>query len=382
MSTDLFGKPLAGYPQYTLSLHQKRQATLLYHWMSLDYLKGLKTLIDALIKGTDVTLELAKLQGRDELLTNDRWGVRDTSTNWSTFVFPALEDFRKSMIWHIAQMANEVYGFTGAYQCGRMINEFSSLWMTQEEEEKFKAQWEEVYRYASKHDYAAGKGGNRSLNDRDMVDEWGLNAAQFPRLPKFRVRTDVEGVTDKRPQRTGVYLPQDDPNGTLQFAWTGDAEGRLVESQTFNEFGLRLFAAVGRNAIWLDAAKMASFALDAIARDPTLDTGPYTRDDILKQPEVAHSAMAFPSFTTRPCKWYFVEMIDGEYDEEQEEAASSTSNAVSERIRCDANEPCPREGYWFTPAQANSRRFFKAGEVMPEFKSGYGLTIWQLDEKQ
>lgn len=382
MSTDLFGKPLRGYPQYTLSLHQKRQATLLYHWMSIDYLKGLKALIDSLIKGADVTLELAKLQGRDQILTNDRWGVRDTAANWSTFVFPALEDFRKTTIWQIAQVANEVYGNTGANQCAHMIGEFSSLWMTQEEEEKFKAQWEEVGRYAYKHDYAAGIGHNKDLNDSNMVYEWKLHAGRFPRLPKFRVRTDVEGVTDKRPPRTGVYVPQDDPNGTLQFAWKGDNGGQLFEAQTFNEFGLRLFAAVGRNAIWLDDAKMASFALDAIAREPTLDTGPYTRDDILNQPEAAHSAMVFPSFTARPCKWYFVEMIDGEYEDEQADTALFIGETEPGRMRCEANQPCPREGYWFTPAQANSRRFFKAGEVMPEFKSGYGLTIWQWDEKQ
>jgi hypothetical protein len=50
--------------------------------------------------------------------------------------------------------------------------------------------------------------------------------------------------------------------------------------------------------------------------------------------------------------------------------------------RCEAGQPCPREGFWFTPAQVGSRRFFKAGEVLPEFKSDYGLTIWQWDPNQ
>ena len=52
------------------------------------------------------------------------------------------------------------------------------------------------------------------------------------------------------------------------------------------------------------------------------------------------------------------------------------------RLPCEANHPCPREGYWFTPAKAGSRRWFKQGELMPEFKSDYGLTIWQWDEDQ
>jgi hypothetical protein len=52
------------------------------------------------------------------------------------------------------------------------------------------------------------------------------------------------------------------------------------------------------------------------------------------------------------------------------------------RLRCEANEPCPREGWWFTPAKPGSRRHFKQGEVMPEFRSDWGRTIWQWDEAQ
>jgi Domain of unknown function (DUF1911) len=42
-----------------------------------------------------------------------------------------------------------------------------------------------------------------------------------------------------------------------------------------------------------------------------------------------------------------------------------------------AGQPCPKAGYWFSPAQQNSRRYFKQGELMPEFKgSSWGATIW------
>lgn len=50
--------------------------------------------------------------------------------------------------------------------------------------------------------------------------------------------------------------------------------------------------------------------------------------------------------------------------------------------RCEAGEPCPREGWWFTPAKSGSRRHFQAGEVMPEVKSDWGSTFWQWDLKQ
>jgi hypothetical protein len=52
------------------------------------------------------------------------------------------------------------------------------------------------------------------------------------------------------------------------------------------------------------------------------------------------------------------------------------------RLRCEAGQPCPREGWWFTPASVNSRRHFKAGELMPDLKSDWGATIWQWDEQQ
>jgi Domain of unknown function (DUF1911)/Domain of unknown function (DUF1910) len=53
------------------------------------------------------------------------------------------------------------------------------------------------------------------------------------------------------------------------------------------------------------------------------------------------------------------------------------------QLRCEANQPCPQAGYWYTPAKRGSRRVFKTGETMPEIKnSPWGATIWYWDEKQ
>ncbi|MBX3627903.1 MAG: DUF1911 domain-containing protein [Rhizobacter sp.] len=52
------------------------------------------------------------------------------------------------------------------------------------------------------------------------------------------------------------------------------------------------------------------------------------------------------------------------------------------RLRCAASQPCPRNGFWFTPAQANSRRYFKQGDLMPDVGGDFGVTIWQLDQNQ
>jgi hypothetical protein len=51
-------------------------------------------------------------------------------------------------------------------------------------------------------------------------------------------------------------------------------------------------------------------------------------------------------------------------------------------LRCEAGQPCPREGYWQTPAKVGSRQHFQLGQVMPEAGGDYGATIWQWDVDQ
>ena len=63
-------------------------------------------------------------------------------------------------------------------------------------------------------------------------------------------------------------------------------------------------------------------------------------------------------------------------------ALSEAKASDSTRLRCEANHPCPKEGWWFTPAKADSRRHFKQGETMPDLGSAWGSTIWQWDENQ
>lgn len=47
-----------------------------------------------------------------------------------------------------------------------------------------------------------------------------------------------------------------------------------------------------------------------------------------------------------------------------------------------ANQRCPEAGWWYTPAQANSRRYFKQGETMPSVGGDYGQTFWQWSPDQ
>lgn len=62
---------------------------------------------------------------------------------------------------------------------------------------------------------------------------------------------------------------------------------------------------------------------------------------------------------------------------------TSCVDAISpERLHCPGGLPCPRAGFWFSPARPDSRRRFDAGETMPDLGGDYGTTIWQWDERQ
>ena len=63
-------------------------------------------------------------------------------------------------------------------------------------------------------------------------------------------------------------------------------------------------------------------------------------------------------------------------------AIAPEAGALPLRLRCPAGQPCPKAGYWMTPAKLDSRRMFKQGEVMPDLDSNYGATIWQWDEQE
>ncbi|MCA6215115.1 hypothetical protein KGA65_01050 [Ideonella sp. B7] len=65
-----------------------------------------------------------------------------------------------------------------------------------------------------------------------------------------------------------------------------------------------------------------------------------------------------------------------------EHAVRDGAKVAPQNLRCEANHPCPKTGFWFTPARAGSRQRFEAGQVMPEVGGDYGATIWQWDDEQ
>jgi hypothetical protein len=63
-----------------------------------------------------------------------------------------------------------------------------------------------------------------------------------------------------------------------------------------------------------------------------------------------------------------------------ENAAKPAAQSVPKRPpSVPGGKPCPKEGWWWTPAASNDsrRRYFKKDEIMLDFKSDYGMVIWQ-----
>jgi hypothetical protein len=67
----------------------------------------------------------------------------------------------------------------------------------------------------------------------------------------------------------------------------------------------------------------------------------------------------------------------------EDSAAHATIRGVDAQGRIEGGMPCPRTGWWVTPAKTKSRRYFKIGELMPVIEdSDYGSTFWQWDVDQ
>jgi len=127
----------------------KRQATLLHHFASLHYLKGLLEQIDQLIGFADHILEdRAELDVAGRALAN--WQTVDTAGHFSTHAFPALVDFREKVIRDIAARSYDRFSEAGERQCSRMLQEYAHqmIWATGEQENSLKIYTEEVFKYA------------------------------------------------------------------------------------------------------------------------------------------------------------------------------------------------------------------------------------------
>lgn len=369
---------------FELSLVQKRQATLIYHFASLEYLQGLLPRIESLIQYADYLLDRRKVV--EPFMYSQQWGARNTGANWSSTAYPAIADFRQGILESIALRPQQAYRGTGVGFCSRMLSEYSMMWMSPEQEKSFKERFEEVARYAGEIDGVLGR--QTPKGDFSFWVTWERQKALFPRLPKFRIHTDIVGRSGLVPPRTGAYVPIDDPHGALQFGWTGATPegyrtGVLNECQTLNDIGLDALAAVGRNGLWGDDAGLIAFLAKAWSRIPDAIKWVLEKDGTIStKPRIAASAIARHASARRACDWYFVELLEGEYEDGDAPHSSATEQGIPAPQK--AGEVCTATGWWRSPAKHDSRRQFLRGDLFPDIpsESTVGYVQWQWDETQ
>jgi hypothetical protein len=352
-----------------LSGWQRKQVALLYHFASLDYLQGLLARLNDLLDFVDATLDKAKTQQRDRLLTDTRWGNRNTSQNWGNHAWQFLADFQRSVVEDIAKRDSDIYNFTDANNCARGLAEYSMGWTTAEEEAEFDAKFTAITDYASNIDETMKKSHPQtSWDDFSLSRAW--QEHPLTPLPQMQVRPDIRVRSGDIPPITGVYISLDDPNASPQFAWTGPPGGRLLDAATFTALGLSALNEVGRDGLWHDAEKIFKF-LQSRKDDPEIRDH-WAFKEVLGNISLAPSCLARLSFQYVPTTWALVEIIPGRF-----EATIDDGKDLPMGIRVPAGEICPQDGFYFTPALMGSRRHFLKGDVMPEVDSPYGTTIWQ-----
>jgi len=359
-----------------LTLWQKKQAALLYYFASLSYLQGLKDRVIALRVFSEGLLDTNQSKGRDRILKNKRWGSRNTGENWENNAWPFLGDLQRSIAQSIADHRSNIYRVTGAYQCARGMAEFSMQWTDPEEQDQFDRMFKELYDYAQNIDDTMDRAvPSTRWSDFDLTLAWQSYQVNFPVLPKFEVMPEIVCESNEVPPKTGVYVSIDDPYASLQFAWNGDARGKVLAGTTLNNLGRAALTSVGRARLWTDGEAMLRFVLDNLS-SPDLRQDSFFEES--QTPELAPSLVARNAFKPNPSRWCFVELIKDEFEEITAEAHVEPT----EFLRFDAGAYCSQAGFYFSPAAGNSRRCYRIGEQFDNLHSDYGKTIWQWDIDQ
>ena len=247
-----------------------------------------------------------------QFLRSKQRGDRSTGENWENNAWSFLADFQRSIVQSIVEQRSSIYHRTCAYQCVRGMSEFSMQWMSPDEQRQIDQRVEELYKYAGYIDETMDRTTNATRwDDFGLTMAWQAHSNQFSRFPKLRAHPDILADSGQLPRKTGVYLSIEDPDATLQFAWTGSPSGHLLDATTFNTTGKSALSAVGRVRLWEDGNAMLHFVLDNL-KNPDLTSDPFFEDS--KKPDLAPTLVARNAFTSHPSRWCFVELVKDEFE--------------------------------------------------------------------
>ncbi|QFS16374.1 hypothetical protein FHP22_01920 [Acinetobacter indicus] len=365
-----------------LTRFQKQSIALIYYVTSRSYLEMLLTKLDELIQHTGGVIDLADQQYRDRVLLQEGWGMGDTSANWSTYAYPSLLDFRIDLIRIIEQTKQEKYGWTAAYNTARMLGEFRPNWMSEEEEADFKLRFDELYRLCSYYDSCVKPPRSWSLYGLfEVIKELGIFEHK---VPKFKLRTDIRVNSGEIIPKTGVYIPVGDRYGVPQFAWTYRDEnsftrGQLEECETLNALGKDLFSKFNEYTAWTPSEELRAFAIENIKNKRIEDDWDYLKSDREVQLELTPSLISRNAFTSFDSSWYFVELIEGEFEDI---GVEDVDTFATPDLKVIGGELCPRTGYWILSNDKGKRLYFTKGTVMNKSSKDWGEEYWVYDGEE
>lgn len=103
--------------------------------------------------------------------------------------------------------------------------------------------------------------------------------------------------------------------------------------------------------------------------------------DAADEASVGYDEHTMQNISSEPTNWTLVERVP---DETVKDGLLDLLSGQTARVnRVPAGDPCPRSGWWYSPAQVSSRRKFKHGDIFPDFEGNhYGATFWLWSQDQ
>lgn len=104
-------------------------------------------------------------------------------------------------------------------------------------------------------------------------------------------------------------------------------------------------------------------------------------DELVGEANEAYVGKSFSPDGYLHCTWTLIERVADSGGGTPGQDNASGADARVQRVP--GGQTCPLAGWWYTPAAANSRRYFNQGDTMPNIEgSSYGDTYWLWDANQ
>jgi hypothetical protein len=208
--------------------------------------------------------------------------------------------------------------------------DYSDDWMPEPFLSEYRAKWDLAMEFAPNIRNTGNQGwGFKSLlnfdwNDKEYWDIYWKILPPPPTWPIYRLNTDVQMKTGEKVPRSGIYLPEID-EACPQLQVGGDVASRAAVGRGANGFGCRSI-------------------------EPTL--------------------------------WTLVERVADEGGAVPGEEPWRVNVLDLAPYRVEGGQPCPADGFWWTPASKQGKGHFKKDDVMPNFTdSKYGAMIWYREKE-